>query len=86
METCSADPAGPGLPPPAERVWNGFLAVLDPLPPDARAVLLLHDVFGMPLREIAPLLGLPVPACERRLQRVRQYLHGSMRPLEPGNP
>ena len=53
MDTDFTARRGHGLPLPAERVWGQFLAVLDELPADARAVLLLHDVFGAGIDEIA---------------------------------
>jgi len=79
-------PPGHGLPLPAERVWSEFLATLDELPADARAVLLLHEVFGAGLDEIACLIGLPAAACGQRLQRAQACLRAHARHLEPKTP
>lgn len=77
---------GHGLPMPAERVWRQFLATLDELPADARAVLLLHYLFGADIDEIACLIGLPAAACEQRLQRAQACLRAHARHLEPKTP
>ncbi|GAB3064517.1 sigma factor-like helix-turn-helix DNA-binding protein [Stenotrophomonas tumulicola] len=75
-----------GLMPPSERVWQEFLAALDELPPDARAVLLLHDVLGAGFDDIVPLLGLDLSACRRRLEQARACLQAHGDHLEPGTP
>ncbi|HYG07929.1 MAG TPA: sigma-70 region 4 domain-containing protein [Stenotrophomonas sp.] len=86
MDTDSAAASGHGPPLPAERVWSRFLAALDELPADARAVLLLHDVFGASLEEAALLVGLPVAACRQRLERARRCLLAHAQHLEPRTP
>jgi len=70
----------------AERVWRAFLAGLDALPADARALLLLHDVFGLPLGEVARLLGLSQASCEARLRAARRCMHEHARQLGPKHP
>lgn len=72
--------------PASERVWHEFLAALDELPADARAVLLLHDVLGAGIEEIVALLGLDLRVCEHRLQQARACLSAHRVPLEPGTP
>ncbi|MCC7633637.1 transcriptional regulator [Stenotrophomonas rhizophila] len=72
------------LPPASERVWHAFLAALDQLPPDVRAVLLLHDVLGAGLDDIAPLLGMDLPACRQCLQQARTCLRANGDALAPG--
>ena len=84
MDTASAHRHA--LLPASERVWQEFLAALDELPPDARAVLLLHDVLGAGFDDIAPLLGLELPPCRRRLQQARARLRAHRDHLEPGTP
>lgn len=58
--------------PASEQVWQTFLAALRELPPDARAVLLLHDVLGAGFEDIVPLLGLDLSACRQRLALARK--------------
>jgi DNA-directed RNA polymerase specialized sigma24 family protein len=84
MDTDSSHPCG--LPLPSEQVWAEFLAALDEMPVDARAVLLLHDVFGAGLDEIVPLVGLHAAACRQRLEQARACLQVHARHLEPKSP
>ena len=65
-------PSDPRPPSPPERVWSEFLAVLDALPPCARAAFLLHDVFGATLEDVSIALGLPLPACREQLALARR--------------
>ena len=74
------------LMPASERVWHEFLAALDKLPPDARAVLLLHDVLGAGFDDIVPLLGLDLAVCRQRLGQARSCLHAHGDHLESGTP
>ena len=60
--------------PASEQVWQTFLAALRELPPDARAVLLLHDVLGAGFEDIV------------RLALARNHLHARRARLEPGRP
>jgi DNA-directed RNA polymerase specialized sigma24 family protein len=71
-----------GPPPPAERVWSEFLAALHELPADARAVLLLHDVFGAGLDDIGSTIGMTTDACAQRLHQARCCLQARARNLE----
>jgi len=71
--------------PASEQVWQTFLAALRELPPDARAVLLLHDVLGAGF-DIVPLLGLDLSACRQRLALARNHLNAHRARLEPGRP
>lgn len=86
MDDHSPPAAGHGRPPSAERVWREFLAALDELPADARAVLLLHDVYAIAIDEVAAMLGLSSTACNQRLRRARQCLQGHAHQLEKKNP
>ncbi len=49
-------------------------AAVDSLPPDYRTAFLLHDVEGMPNREIAKSLGISLPAVKSRVHRSRLFL------------
>ncbi len=51
-----------------------FLVLLDELTPRERAVLLLHDVFGYPFDEIAPMIDLTPAACRQLASRTRRKL------------
>lgn len=58
----------------AESVTLGFLAMLDALSPTERAVFLLHEVFDVPFREIAPMVSRTEPACRQIASRARREL------------
>jgi RNA polymerase sigma-70 factor (ECF subfamily) len=47
---------------------------LDELPPQYRAVVVLHDVEGLPNEEVAEILDLTLPAVKSRLHRARLFL------------
>lgn len=49
-------------------------AAVDALPSDYRTAFLLHDVEGMPNREIAKSLGISLPAVKSRVHRSRLFL------------
>ena len=86
MDDVSAGNAGQDPPVHAERVWRAFLAGLDALLVDERALVLLHDVFGLPLGEVAPLLGLSQATCQARLRDARRCMHEYARQLESRPP
>lgn len=76
----------PPLPDPTESsadavdVQRALLAV----PEDFRAVLILHDVQGVPYEEIAQTLGAPVGTVKSRLHRGRVALARAVRGEHPG--
>lgn len=64
-----------------DRVSMAFLVLLQRLTPAERAVLLLHDVFDLGHRDIAPLLDKSEAACRQLLTRARAAVDGARRTL-----
>jgi RNA polymerase sigma-70 factor, ECF subfamily len=58
----------------ADSLTLAFLVLLDELAPKARAVLLLHDVFGYPFDEIGQMVELSPAACRQLAVRTRRKL------------
>jgi RNA polymerase sigma-70 factor (ECF subfamily) len=58
----------------SDSLTFAFLVLLDELTPKERAVLLLHDVFGYPFDEIAPMVDLSPAACRQLASRTRRKL------------
>jgi RNA polymerase sigma-70 factor (ECF subfamily) len=84
-------PAGDEVePPPAPDPAEASVIGLDVqrallrVPDDFRAVLVLHDVQGMPYEEIAETLGAPVGTVKSRLHRGRVALARALRGEQPG--
>ena len=70
-----------------ETVALAFLAMLQRLPAQQRAALLLEDVVGMSADEIAATLDLTLPAVNSALQRAREAMGAySPPPLLPDDP
>lgn len=73
--------AGPQAPEPedaaelGERVSLALLVVLETLTPAERAVFVLREVFGMPLREVADALGRTEAAVRQMAHRAREHVH-----------
>jgi RNA polymerase sigma-70 factor (ECF subfamily) len=63
----------------ADSLTFAFLVMLDALDPTARAVLLLHDVFGFDFDEVARAVGKAPAACRQIASRTRRKL-GEQRP------
>jgi RNA polymerase sigma factor (sigma-70 family) len=55
----------------ADEVSIGFLAVLERLGPEERAVFLLHDVFDYDYSEVAEVMGKAAPSCRQMIHRAR---------------
>jgi len=71
----------------ADSLTYAFLVVLDELDPVERAVVLLHDVFGYPFRDVAAAVGRGEAAvrqtASRARQRIRAEHHPTRRPSDP---
>jgi RNA polymerase sigma factor (sigma-70 family) len=67
----------------ADSVGLALLVVLDTLTPDERLAFVLHDMFGLPLKEIADLLGRSAPAAKQLASRARQRVRGAEIPADP---
>jgi RNA polymerase sigma factor (sigma-70 family) len=87
------EPLGPNLPEPiigradgigpedeallAEGVGLALLVVLDTLDPAERLAFVLHDTFGMPFDEIAPIVGRSPVATRQLASRARRRVKGA---------
>ena len=77
-------PLGPDLPEPAagpdpeqeallaDSIGLALLIVLDTLSPAERIAFVLHDMFGVPFEEIAPIVGRNAPAARQLASRARR--------------
>lgn len=65
----------------AADVQRGLLAITE----EFRAVLVLHDLQGLPYEEVAEALGAPVGTVKSRVHRARVALARALRP-EPSTP
>ncbi len=60
----------------ADSVGLAMLVVLDRLAPAERLAFVLHDVFGLPFEEIAPIVERSVVATRKLASRARQRVRG----------
>ncbi len=69
----------------ADAIGPALVVVLDSLEPHERLAFVLHDLFGVPFAEIAPIVGRSPAATRQLASRARRRLHGrpqsSLRPL-----
>ena len=75
-----------GLDPEAEALLGdavglAMLVVLEQLAPTERVAFVLHDVFGVPFDEIAPIVGRSTPAARQLASRARRRVQGSAAPV-----
>jgi RNA polymerase sigma-70 factor (ECF subfamily) len=77
-----ADPEGEALL--ADSVGVALLVVLDTLTPAERLAFVLHDLFGMPFDEIAPIVGRSPAAAKQLASRARRRVRGSPAPSDAG--
>jgi RNA polymerase sigma factor (sigma-70 family) len=61
----------------AEGVGLALLVVLDTLAPAERLAFVLHDMFAVPFKEIAPIVGRSVPAAKMLASRARRRVRGA---------
>jgi len=61
---------------PADSVGLALLIVLDTLAPAERLAFVLHDMFGVPFDEIAPIVGRSPTAARQLASRARRRVHG----------
>ncbi len=60
-----------------DSVGLAMLAVLDTLNPAERVAFVLHDVFGVPFEEIAPIVGRSPAAARQLASRARRRVRGA---------
>jgi RNA polymerase sigma-70 factor, ECF subfamily len=79
---------GPGIDP-ADRVTLdeqlslAFLRVLESLSPAERAVYVLHEAFGVPLNEVAEIVGRTPAACRQLAARARRHVREGAPRFDP---
>lgn len=61
----------------ADSVGLALLVVLDRLGPAERVAFVLHDLFGVPFAEIAPIVGRSAVAVKKLASRARRRVHGT---------
>lgn len=64
----------------ADSVGIALLVVLDTLAPAERLAFVLHDVFGVPFEEIAPIVERSPAAARQLASRARRRVHGAPPP------
>jgi RNA polymerase sigma-70 factor (ECF subfamily) len=62
----------------ADSVGPALLVVLETLTPAERLAFVLHDVFGVPFREIAPIVGRTPAAARQLASRARRRVRGGV--------
>lgn len=62
----------------ADSVGLALLVVLETLAPPERLSFVLHDMFGVPFEEIAPIVGRSPAAARQLASRARRRVHGSV--------
>src|SRR4051812_8691628 len=61
----------------ADAVGLAMLVVLETLAPDERLAFVLHDLFGVPFDEIAPIVDRPPAAARQLASRARHRVRGA---------
>ena len=67
----------------ADSVGLALLVVLDTLTPAERLAFVLHDMFGMPFEEIAPIVDRSVAATRQLASRARRRVRGAAPAADP---
>jgi RNA polymerase sigma-70 factor (ECF subfamily) len=68
----------------ADSVGLALFVVLDTLTPPERLAFVLHDMFGVPFDEIAPIVDRSPEATRQLASRARRRVQGQAPPLDPG--
>lgn len=63
----------------AEGIGLALVVVLETLTPTERVAFVLHDMFGMPFDEIAPIIGRSTTAARQLASRARRRVQGASR-------
>jgi RNA polymerase sigma factor (sigma-70 family) len=66
----------------ADSVGLALLVVLDTLSPPERLAFVLHDMFGLPFEDIAPIVERSVPATRKLASRARSRVRGAAPPQD----
>ena len=74
-DEASPDPEGEALA--ADAVGTALLVVLESLQPAERLAFVLHDLFGLPFDEIAPIVGRNPAAARQLASRARRRVQGA---------
>jgi RNA polymerase sigma factor (sigma-70 family) len=61
----------------ADSIGPALMLVLDSLDPDERLAFVLHDLFGVPFGEVAPIVGRSADATRQLASRARRRLRGA---------
>src|SRR5215470_18078337 len=64
----------------ADSVGLALLVVLEMLPPAERLAFVLHDMFGVPFDEIAPIVGRSSTSARQLASRARRRVQGAPEP------
>ncbi|MCR6490461.1 sigma-70 family RNA polymerase sigma factor [Amycolatopsis sp. OK19-0408] len=64
----------------ADSVGLALMVVLETLKPPERLAFVLHDLFGVPFEEIAPIVGKSPAAATQLASRARRRVRGAARP------
>jgi RNA polymerase sigma factor (sigma-70 family) len=67
----------------ADSVGLALLVVLDTLSPPERLAFVMHDMFGLPFDDIAPLVGRTPTATRQLASRARRRVRGSVPEPDP---
>lgn len=67
----------------ADAIGAALIVVLDTLAPAERTAFVLHDLFGVPFEEIAPVVGRSVPATRQLASRARRRVQGGSATSDP---
>ena len=65
----------------ADAIGPALVVVLDSLEPGERLAFVLHDLFGVPFAEIAPIVGRSPAATRQMASRARRRLQGRLAPV-----